>query len=124
MPSWAIRRGITRTVLLTRRYAIKVPSWRGHCEGGTRGKLAGFARGILANQSESQWCDFHDWGGGVAPVLRSWLGGIVQVYPRCELLPDDFIGPLPALDPDPGDIKADNFGLLNGRMVRIDYDMA
>jgi hypothetical protein len=124
-----IKRGITRTVLLTRRYAIKVPSLRGHCEGGIRGRLAGLACGILANQSESQWSSFEGWRGGVAPVLQSWLGGMVQVYPRCDPLPDvvqgSYVGavPLPRLDPDPGDHKADNYGLLAGRIVRIDYDM-
>jgi hypothetical protein len=122
-----IRRGITRTVLLTRRYAIKVPSFRGHCEGGFRGRLYGFACGILANASERQWHTYEGWDGGVAPVLRSWLGGLVQVYPRCEPLPvnerDEYDGELPTLDPDPGDDKPDNYGFLNGRIVRLDYDM-
>lgn len=124
-----VRRGITRTVILTRRHAIKVPSFRGHCTGKLRGRLHGFAAGILANQSEADWHAFEAWGGGVAPVLKSWLGGLINVYPRCEPLPVDVLGeyfgdePLPVLDPDPGDDKPDNYGLLGGRIVRIDYDM-
>lgn len=124
-----IKHGITRTVLLTRRYAIKVPSFRGHCEGGVRGRLYGFACGILANDSERKWHNYEGWNGQAAPVLRSWLGGLVQVYPRCDPLPvndrDEYVGslPLPVLDPDPGDHKPDNYGLLNGRVVRIDYAM-
>lgn len=124
-----VRHGISRTVLLTRRYAIKVPSLRGHMTGGLRGRLAGISSGILANLSEYQWHDFQAWDGRAAPVLKSWLGGIIQVYPRCDPLPDvvdgEYVGtePLPVLDPDPGDDKPDNYGVLNGRIVRIDYDM-
>ncbi|WP_435589820.1 hypothetical protein [Micromonospora aurantiaca (nom. illeg.)] len=124
-----IRRGITRTVILTRRHAIKVPSLRCHAEGGLRGRLAGLAHGILANQRERQWSSYEPWAGQIAPVLRSWLGGWVQVYPRCEPLPvtdrDTYVGdlPLPVLDPDPGDHKPDNYGLLGGRIVRVDYDL-
>ncbi|QKW15395.1 hypothetical protein [Verrucosispora sp. NA02020] len=124
-----VHRGITRTVVLTRRYAVKVPSLRGHAEGGLRGRLAGLAHGLLANQSERQWSGYEPWVGLVAPVLWSWLGGVVQVYPRCEPLPvtcrHEYVGDesLPVLDPDPGDHKADNYGLLDGRIVRIDYDL-
>jgi hypothetical protein len=127
--TWQIRHGITRTVILTRRHAVKLPSLRGHSTGGLRGRLHGFAAGIIANHSEADWHAFEDWGGQVAPVLRSWLGGIVNVYPRCDPLPvnadGDYVGaePLPVLDPDPGDDKPDNYGILNGRIVRIDYDM-
>lgn len=124
-----VRHGISRTVILTRRHAIKVPSWRGGSAGGARGRLQSLAWGLLANQSEYQWHNFDGWAGQVTPVLRSWLWGIVQVYPRCDPLPVDdhgmYVGaePLPQLNPDPGDHKVDNFGLLDGRVVRVDYDM-
>lgn len=124
-----VRHGISRTVILTRRHAIKVPSCRGGSIGGWRGRLQSIAWGLLANQSEHQWHNFEPWTGKVAPVLRSWLGGFVQVYPRCRPLPVDAAGeyagtaPFPMLDPDPGDHKLDNFGLLAGRIVRIDYEM-
>lgn len=118
-----IRRGATRTVILTRCWAVKVPSGRGMAPFGKtwRGRLSSFARGVLANQSEYIWSGFAPWQGQVAPVRRSWLGGIVQVYPRCEPLPDGYR--LPALEPCPGDRKASNYGLYQGRVVRVDYDM-
>ncbi len=120
-------RGISRTVILVGQWAVKVPSLRGHVTGDMRGRIEGLCRGVLANQSEYRWHTYEPWAGWVAPVLRSWLWGVVQVYPRCEPLdiPDDETGraTLPVLDPDPGDVKVDNFGLLDGRIVRLDYDM-
>jgi hypothetical protein len=122
-----VRHGVTRTVILTRRWAVKVPSWRGGSVGGIRGRLQSLAWGLLANQSEYEWHTFGAWSGKVAPVRRSWLWGVVQVYPRCDPLPVDELGnyggDLPDLDPDPGDHKPDNYGVLAGRVVRIDYDM-
>lgn len=115
-----VRTGITRTVILTSRYAVKVPSLRG---GSTGARIESFCWGVLANRSERQWHDYAGWGGAVAPVIGSWLGGIVQVYPRCQPLPLGARGPLPRLDPCPGDVKPDNFGMLGGRVVRVDYDM-
>lgn len=113
-------------MLVTRRYAVKVPSLRGMAPHGksTRGRLASLARGLLANQSEHIWHSFGPWQGLVAPVLWSGLGGLVQVYPRCDPIPDGWRGMLPILEPCPGDTKAPNFGLLNGKVVRIDYDMS
>ncbi len=122
-----IRTGVCRTVILAGRWAIKVPSLRGHFTADMRGRLAGFCTGILANQSEWTWHTYEPWNGQVAPVLRSWLWGVVQIYPRCAplALADDDEGraQLPRLDPDPGDVKVDNYGMLNGRIVRLDYDM-
>jgi hypothetical protein len=129
---------MTRTVILIGRWAVKVPTGRGVGQDSrrVRGRLAGIARGLLANQSEHTWHDFRRWDGGVAPVLRSWLGGFVQVYPRCVPLTEDEPGwtyddgwhysgaePLPVLDPSPRDMKPDNYGRLNGRLVRLDYEM-
>lgn len=122
-----IRAGITRTVILTRRHAIKVPSLRGGSVGKGRGRLQSLAWGLLANQSEAMWHSYDLWAGKVAPVRASLLGGLVNVYPRCE--PLVAAGPggsevlLPTLDPCPRDIKPDNYGRLGGRVVRLDYDM-
>lgn len=116
-----VRCGISRTVILTRRHAIKFPTLRGGTTSDFRGRLAGIAHGVLANQSEYHWTTYEPWAGKIAPVQRSWLGGLIQIYPRCEPLADDDRGPLPKLDPCPGDIKPDNYGRLNGRVVRVDY---
>lgn len=46
------------------------------------------------------------------------------MYPRCQPVPANIPDELlPDLDPDPGDHKVDNYGLLAGRIVRLDYDM-
>jgi hypothetical protein len=116
-----IRTGISRTVILIGRWAVKVPSARGHMPGGPRGRLAGFCHGILDNQSEATWSTFEPWHGRIAPVRRSWLLGIVNVYPRCTPPPTG-VQPF-TMDVDPGDGKPDNFGILNGRLVRVDYSM-
>lgn len=116
-----VRRGITRTVILIRRYAIKVPSLRPGLHAGLRGRLESFAKGYLANQSEYRWSAYEPWAGQIAPVRHSWLAGMIQVYPRCEPLPRG--SRVPRLDPEPGDRKPDNFGVLDGRVVRLDYDM-
>jgi hypothetical protein len=124
-----IRTGISRTVVLVGRWAVKIPTGRGVGlkPRSFRGRLEGVCRGLLANLSEHEWHTYEPWAGGVAPVLHSWVGGLVQVYPRCEPLDvvDDDAGraTLPRLDPDPGDVKVDNYGRLNGRVVRVDYEM-
>jgi len=116
---------MTRTVILVGRWAVKVPTLRGMTTADARGRLAGVCRGILANQAEHIWHDYGPWAGRVAPVRRSLLLGLVQVYPRCEPLADGDRGPLPRLDPCPGDVKPDNYGRIEGRgrVVRVDYDM-
>lgn len=113
-----VRRGITRTVLLVGRWAIKLPSLRPHGHG-LAGVLWSFSRGVLANQSE------RDFSGqpGLCPVRWSFAG-LVNVYPRCEPvdreLTDDeyaaigFAGPV--------DKKPPNVGLLDGQLVWLDYD--
>jgi hypothetical protein len=112
------RYGISRTVFLIGRYAVKVPRLRS--QGNGHGPTWTIPRAVLANQSE------RDWGGveGVAPVLRSLLGGLVNVYPRCEEWPP---GPPPAYDQIgvgwlPRDRKPQNVGILDGKPVWLDYD--
>lgn len=108
-----IRHGITRTVFLVGRYAIKVPT--------LRYGLDAWAWGIVSNNSEQEWCKYRDWKGRVAPVLHSWFGGLIQVYPRCEpfVLKTMKYPEFPGFAP--GDKKPDNYGVLDGRVVCIDY---
>ena len=113
-----IRRGITRTVFLVGRWAIKVPSLRTNGDG-LAGVMWSVSRGLQANLSERQWSEVE----GVCPVRFS-LAGIVNVYPRCE--------PVESFDGDyrtggavflpPSDKKPQNLGRLCGRIVWIDYD--
>jgi hypothetical protein len=131
-----IRRGVTRTVILTRRHAVKVPSLRAY-GGGIAGALWSICRGILANQAEAEWWRNADSKTRTMLCPVRWsLAGVVNVYPRCEPFEANdeqqlamFDGNWRPLDPDPapGDEKPDNYGWLteNGarRLVRVDYDM-
>lgn len=109
-----IRTGITREVLLIGKYAIKIPTFR---YGNYAKPFQMFARGLLANYSESDWSNYD--GAAVAPVLWSFFG-LINVYPRCEPVYefDDYI----SLGLPVGDHKPQNIGLLNGKLVWIDYD--
>ena len=122
-------RGICRTVYLVGPWAIKVP--RMHLGPRTDGsrrtagealteRMWALSRAVQANLSENQWSS----ATGVAPVLHCWLGGLVNVYPRCEPWPD-------VVEPDydkigvgwlPRDRKPENLGLLDGEAVWVDYD--
>ena len=127
------RRGITRTVLLAGRWAVKVPSLRPR-GAGLPGMLWGFCRGVLANQSERTWWRHatDDMRPHLCPVLHSWLGGIINVYPRCEPFLVDAVPAAPMLkhqnkpnthQPPPGDTNPEKKGWLDGRVVLLDYDM-
>lgn len=117
------RYGICRTVFLVGPWAIKTPRLRRGRD--MKGKVVynvmwSLPRAVLANQSEAQWSGVE----GVAPVLRSLLGGLVNIYPRCEPWPE---GPEPEYDSIgvgwlPRDRKPTNVGLLNGEPVWLDYD--
>jgi hypothetical protein len=103
--------GVTRLVLLTRRYAFKVPqpaSWRQ------------FLLGLLANMQEVR---FSGISVLLCPVIFSLPGGLLVVMPRAEPVDEvEFNGwellELANLPTDPNPL---NFGRLNGRTVCIDY---
>lgn len=131
--------GLTRTVFLTANYAIKVPSLRRHGYGLT-GVLWSLARGILANQGEASWWSWARHTGDrdkFCPVLASHLGGLVNIYRRCQpyrvspeienAMHERTFRPL-AITPQPGDCKPDNYGWLDEggkqRLVVLDYDMS
>lgn len=116
----SVCRGASRTTLLTRRWAVKVPSFR--CGGprtGIGSRLRSFSWGIAANHQEL------DWNGmpGFCPVRWSLLG-LVQIYPRCEPVvhepTDTEYRAITDMD-FPSDYKPDNVGYLDGRLVWIDY---
>jgi hypothetical protein len=112
-----IRRGITRTVLLVGPWAVKLPSLRSNGKG-LAGRIWSVCHGILANLSEVQWSEVD----GVCPVRFS-LFGLVNVYPRCEPVAS-FDGDYAAIGAPflpPLDRKPENLGLLNGRLVWVDY---
>jgi hypothetical protein len=115
------RRGVTRTVFLIGRWAVKVPSARAHGDG-LAGVLWSLSRGISANLSEREWTAFG--GEAVCPVLFS-VAGLVNVYPRCAPVPADRVVDYDSIGfVGPTDNKPHNVGLLRGRLVWIDYDMS
>lgn len=128
------RNGVTREVLLTRRYAIKLP------------KLTGgwslFLRGLLANMQERR-CAAAKWPE-LCPVVFSLPGGWIVVMRRAEplaaeqwkqfrrhLIGDDatnfrrdFIKPWNDTAAEyvvPVELRRDSFGVLNGSIVAVDY---
>lgn len=109
--------GCTRRVLLLGRYAVKVPAM-------TEWRL--FLLGLLANMQEALFSKA-GWPE-LCPVVWSLPGGFLVVMRRArELTDDEFL----ALDLEqwvkrdeyvvPVEIKSDSFGILDGRLVAIDY---
>lgn len=107
------RTGITRIVILTNRYAIKIPRIR-H---GWRFFLAG----ILANVQEDSTYKFHPRKDLLCPVIWCSWGGWVLVMQRtlpCMSKPnysewiENGLG---------GDDKPENYGVLGSKIVKIDY---
>jgi hypothetical protein len=112
-----IRRGSTRTVFLLGRYAVKVPrasTWRT------------FLNGLLANMQERGFA-VTGWPE-LCPVLFSLPGGWIVVMRRARPLTDeewfefDPTGFVQRSDYCvPAEEKRDSFGMLDGRVVAVDY---
>lgn len=114
------RRGITRLVILTKKYAIKFPrfdfGWRL------------FIEGIRANLNEREfWMianipgnELHDRAlPHICPIIWSSPMAWIIVMPRCENVglfgcPTQLVGLV-------GDLKSDNCGWYDGRVVMFDY---
>ena len=111
------RHGTTRTVWLIGRWAIKVPScckWRL------------FLHGLLANLQERSFSATR-WAK-LCPVLWSTPGGWLLVMRRARPLTRaewDAFDPEPWCQEEdyviPAEHKMDSFGVLDGRIVAVDY---
>lgn len=117
-----VTNGIMRKVLLTNRYAIKVPSLRHGWKY--------FLHGLLANYHEANlWACAKADGSAVSgflsmlcPVVWASWGGWIVVMRRAEEISQQQWDATPWPDDFPvGDRKVDNFGLLDGRVVCVDY---
>ncbi len=101
-----LRGGQTRKVLLVGRWAVKVPnpsSWKQ------------FVMGILANLNERGWSGYDD---RLCPVLWASRTGLLLVMRRAGAL----VGEVPDMPGLPFlDMKAENFGVLEDRVVSVDY---
>jgi hypothetical protein len=113
--------GITRTVFLIGKYAIKVPCGRYGWQK--------WLRGLLANLQEREWSKANY--PELCPVLFSDPFGVVVVMPRAEILdrpltPGEYHAMFEDIYPErgyriPSENKPDSFGYLNGRLVAVDY---
>ena len=109
--------GVTRFVFLTKNYAIKIPSLHSWKQ---------FLLGLLANMQEEEVSSMGN--DRLCPVLFSCLGFVV-VMPRCEALSpnycQDYIAKVFYGSDDPSlrrlETKLENYGLLEGKLVCIDY---
>lgn len=114
-------RGVTRFVILTRRYAIKVPRFWHY--GRFRWEM--FLYGLLGNMQEAKFART-GWPE-LCPVYFAVPGGWLLVMPRCEALDEELTPEQYAAftnRPDyvlPVEHKADSFGYLNGHLVAVDY---
>lgn len=113
--------GITRIVILFGSYAIKIPNFT-NCHDH-------FLKGCCANWSErgltilsKKWKDSHHLKDKIAPtIFCSWFGLVsiqVRVEPLQFHLTEEQREDFKCLTTD---IKKENFGYLNGKMVCIDY---
>lgn len=103
------KRGITREVFLIGRWAIKIPSFRSW-------KL--FLQGLLGNMQEKQWSGFDE---RLCPVVFYTPGGFLSIMPRAtpiECINDEYLSICDSL---PVEKKLCSFGLLNGKIVAVDY---
>lgn len=119
-----IKTGITRWVILTDKYAIKFPN--------PSYSLSNFLQGWIANITEyNTWTIFNsedienkEIRNIICPVLKQYLWGFISIMPKCKEVPKN---QFPEINPhlnivNWGDYKIDNYGLLNGRLVCLDYD--
>jgi hypothetical protein len=115
------RQGITRTVILTKRYAIKLPA--------LRHGWAKFLYGLLSNIDEARFaCMANEFA--LCPTIFAMPGGWLNIQPRCQTLSDAEWRLIAWIERDDKrdtwqgmscDFKRDNFGTLNGRIVLLDY---
>jgi hypothetical protein len=125
-----MRKGATRVVLLTKKYAIKFPRFYG---------WEHFLRGLLANMQEVEFNTMKD--ERLCPVKFYIPGGWLLVMPRCTPITEQtFLNldiarfwpnesedyhPDNECDPRgfnaPVENKQDSFGWYNGEIVAIDY---
>ena len=112
------REGCTRIVILTERFAFKLPNFLNG--------LKLFLMGFISNMEEVQWSKANL--EGFCPVVFSLPFGILTVMRKAKIFTaDEFL----AFDYEnfiqrqdyiiPAESKANSFGWLDGQIVAIDY---
>lgn len=116
-----IERGSTRTVILTKKYAIKIARFW-HVSKGHRWKM--FLRGILANIDEKFWWNCAYKKEKLCPVLWKSPLGTILVMRRAESLKEfeyDKEAFKLIFENLPLDNKIENFGKIKNKVVLVDY---
>ena len=110
--------GLTRMVFIVGPYAIKIPSFYGG------GGWWYFLKGLLANMQEYEWSTLYNNEKKLCPVLWACPGGWLSIMQRVDRVCNDddeikmsFMSNYPYFK----DFKSENFGILDGRLVAIDY---
>lgn len=109
------RRGFNRTVILTKNWAIKLPTCRNWRD---------FLFGLLNNMNEAKLGSAGK--PGLCPVAWASWGGFVVVMPRAEICQAegfDWGAAHRFLETHliSAECKPDSFGYLNGELVCVDY---
>jgi len=125
------KHGCTRFVVLTKKYAIKIPQFKYEWKH--------FLLGLLANMQEVAFNTMKD--ERLCPVIFHLWGGWLVVMPRCAPISEECFFDIdvtrfwPNKDEDyhpdntceranynvPVENKQDSFGYYNGKIVAIDY---
>lgn len=102
-------KGTTRIVFLIGKYAVKLPriyNWKM------------FLRGLVANMNEALFSGVWD---ELCPVRFSFPGGFMIIMDRAEPVDDVDLTKLPEVIVNMAETKPNNYGLLNNKLVAIDY---
>lgn len=117
------KKGATRIVFLTKKYAIKIPSFYSW-------KM--FLHGLIANLNERAFKEYSCTpGSGLCPTVYASETGLISIQKRClpvqhrgmfwvelahlacsTVLHEDFFY---------SDAKPENFGYIDGKLVKLDY---
>lgn len=119
------RQGVTRIVILYKHWAIKIPNFLYQWNHFLWGLLSNMEEGLtwkIANMPDSELYQYRDL---ICPVVWSSWGGWISIMKRVDriLTDEEYL----ELDLElynnihSDDNKADNFGWLDGRIVKIDY---
>lgn len=109
--------GVTRLVILTKNYAIKIPNF---CRGWRM-----FLHGLICNMHEKMFSDTK-WEQ-LCPIVFAVWGGWLVVMKRARPLTDEewnsFDCETFVKEPNliPVETKRCSFGVLNGKIVAVDY---
>lgn len=114
--------GATRTVFVFSKYVVKIPRITNHSS-----FFVGLYQGLICNLQERYWSRFKY--PQLCPVVFSDIFGLFVVMPRCEKVSsnleetefEEFIKIPDGLGTLPAENVAENFGLLNGKLVIVDY---